>query len=557
MQKLQVFISQTEVGLVSGLVRNRDHLLTLALFLEKTILITPPLPSSDAYIALATWEKRIQSYKGVFWRYYLKRKKQQALAFNHSFVVQEPLDDLFLSLKTILNGRLLSEQKLFLALRQQGFWPSDISQALDLGVYQGIFKQSPGFQNQTWGEKICSRCESKKVTLRPCKNCGRLACELCLDCASMGENRGCSTLFRLTEPSITKTRQVVDLHLSYNLTPAQQAASEELLDFWQGSEERALLWAACGAGKTEVVFPLIHRALSQGHSVLFAIPRQDIVREMAERLKKAFPQVTIAAHYGGQPWLTEAQLTVATTHQILQFYRRFELVVLDEVDAFPYHGNEMLRRALFRALTSQGRLVEMTATPYARRSYDRIITIPARYHGYPLPIPKLLTLKLPPWQELNASNLPAEILTPLQQGEHPWLVFVPTIAACKVWHQILSEVLAKKVGICHSKAEERVQTTEDFRTGKLDIVVTTSVLERGVNFSKVGVLVLHADHAVFSTSTLVQIAGRVGRQAESPQGEVLFIAERSTDALRQAQSLIQELNQEAKRKGLLLDELTP
>ena len=123
-----------------------------------------------------------------------------------------------------------------------------------------------------------------------------------------------------------------------------------------------MVWAACGAGKTEVTFPLIRQALQEGGDVLFAIPRQDIVREMIERLRSAFPGIEVAGHYGGQPWFAPGQLVVATTHQVLHFYRRFSLAVLDEVDAFPYQGNEMLRFALERSLLPDGRLVEMTAT---------------------------------------------------------------------------------------------------------------------------------------------------------------------------------------------------
>ncbi len=177
--------------------------------------------------------------------------------------------------------------------------------------------------------------------------------------------------------------------------------------------------------------PLLERALNEGAQVLFAIPpRRDIVREMAERLRSAFPAVTVAAHYGGQPprLAPPGNLVVATTHQVLGFYRRFQLAVLDEVDAFPYQGSEMLRFGLHRALAEQGRLVEMTATPPSgRRNYARIITIPpARYHGHPpLPEPRLLAHPLPPhWDQLQAEHIPPFVVQ-LLQAAAPWLVFAP------------------------------------------------------------------------------------------------------------------------------------
>ena len=65
---------------------------------------------------------------------------------------------------------------------------------------------------------------------------------------------------------------------------------------------------------------------------------------------------------------------MATTLGI-HFYKRFELAILDEVDAFPFQGSEMLRFGLHRSLTPTGQLVE-AATPSACRP-SRVITIPA------------------------------------------------------------------------------------------------------------------------------------------------------------------------------------
>src|SRR5690606_17483684 len=120
-----------------------------------------------------------------------------------------------------------------------------------------------------------------------------------------------------TGQSTLAKRKPIQLDLDYALTAPQQQASAELLEFWRQGGGKALVWAACGAGKTEVTFPLIRQALQEGGDVLFAIPRQDIVREMIERLRSAFPGIEVAGHYGGQPWFAPGQLVVATTHQVL------------------------------------------------------------------------------------------------------------------------------------------------------------------------------------------------------------------------------------------------
>lgn len=555
MQKLQIFAVRSKNGLRLGLCRNPRHLLLLCgEDLRNVLILSTPLSGTHAYLQLKFWERKLKGKFKRFWWHYLGFKSSHCLPEKHSVIItEEQLTPILSRIKDLLSGRLLSEKRLFSTLRQEGYWPGDISQALDLGVFRGTIIQLPGFQEAPWGQIICNRCNSHDAVRRPCLTCGESNCLYCQDCSNMGNNRGCCILLTTDNPSIVNSCFPIKLELTYELTLAQRGASDELLESWSQGIRRTLIWAACGAGKTEVTFSLIRKVLSEGGQVLFAIPRQAIVREMAERLRKAFPQVTVAAHYSGQPWLAPGNLVVATTHQTLHFRKRFRLVILDEVDAFPYQGNEMLRFGLQRALTSDGHLVEMTATPNLRSKYERRITIPARYHGYPVPEPQLINYNLPPPTQFEPVNIPPIVLQNLER-QSSWLIFVPTIATCISVHETLAKVIKRPVGICHSQAPNKDQTIEDMKMNKLDVVVTTSLLERGVNFPGVEVMVLYADHSLFSTSALVQIAGRVGRSAEMPEGCVLFIGNRITANMRKARSLIEKLNNEARKKELLFNE---
>src|SRR5690606_18043814 len=78
---------------------------------------------------------------------------------------------------------------------------------------------------------------------------------------------------------------------------------------------------------------------------------REVVLELAPRLGQAFPHVPTVALYGGVPerWAM-APLMVMTTHQSLRFRRLFDLLIVDEVDAFPYHHDPMLPRAVAGAL---------------------------------------------------------------------------------------------------------------------------------------------------------------------------------------------------------------
>ena len=55
-------------------------------------------------------------------------------------------------------------------------------------------------------------------------------------------------------------------------------------------------------------------------------------------------------------------LVVMTSHQLLRFKEAFDLLIIDEVDAFPFRDNDMLYFALENAKKINGNLLYLTAT---------------------------------------------------------------------------------------------------------------------------------------------------------------------------------------------------
>lgn len=74
-----------------------------------------------------------------------------------------------------------------------------------------------------------------------------------------------------------------------------------------------------------------------------------------------------------------------------------------------------------------------------------------------------------------------------------------------------------------SEDAHRFEKVEALRRGEHFIVFTTTILERGFTMAKLDVIVMNAE--TFEKAALVQIAGRVGRKIEAPQGLVLFLHE--------------------------------
>ena len=74
------------------------------------------------------------------------------------------------------------------------------------------------------------------------------------------------------------------------------------------------------------------------------------------------------------------------------------------------------------------------------------------------------------------------------------------------------------------------------------VVVTTTILERGVTYKNLQVFVYKANKYIFDKKTLIQIAGRVGRVIDSPFGEVYFLASKVTKEMKESINEIKKCN---------------
>lgn len=111
-------------------------------------------------------------------------------------------------------------------------------------------------------------------------------------------------------------------------------------------------------GKTEILFAAIYDSLKAGKRVCVATPRTDVVLELYPRFQQVFQKITIHALYGGAENNAEfAQLVLVTTHQLYRFENAFDVMIVDEADAFPYTYDEALQRAVMKAKKLMPRLL--------------------------------------------------------------------------------------------------------------------------------------------------------------------------------------------------------
>ncbi len=320
----------------------------------------------------------------------------------------------------------------------------------------------------------------------------------------------------------------IDYHLDYQLTPLQLEISKQLLLRYQQHLNTSLK-AVCGAGKTEITYEVIKYALNQGHCVCFTTPRKELVVELAKRIESQFQNIEITSVYGGHCNKTNGQFIICTTHQLYRYHQTFDLLILDELDAFPYANNDVLQGILENSIKSN--YIYMSAT--LTNQPDLLMT--KRYHGYLLDIPKCYLT--PTWLSYLITML--KIKSHHHQGK-PTIVFVPSILLTKKVTKIMR--LAKiKCQDCSSQSTNIDLTLTALKQGKLDAIITTTILERGITIDNVQVIILYGNNRIFNRDTLIQICGRVGRKINHPSGTISIFTPYKTKAIKRC---IQTLKQD-------------
>ncbi|EMP72499.1 late competence protein [Streptococcus sobrinus DSM 20742 = ATCC 33478] len=368
----------------------------------------------------------------------------------------------------------------------------------------------------------------------------------CRNCIVFGRLTTLDHLYYFEQKPFTKGAY---LRWQGQLTPYQKEVSDILLEAVE-KRENILVHAVTGSGKTEMIYRALANRLAKGKVVALVSPRIDVCRELYQRLSRDF-SCPISLLYANSEVYHRSPLLISTVHQLFKFRQAFDLIVIDEVDAFPFVDDQSLYHAVANALKPQGSKIFLTATStdnlekQVKKGQLREVHLARRFHANPLVSPSFVWLGDLD-KKMTKGLIPVKLGQAIRQQRQtgfPLLLFYPTIVEGEQFARLLQKYFPKeKIGFVSSRSQDRLELVQDFREGKLDILVSTTILERGVTFPKIDLFVLNAHHKLYTKSSLIQIAGRVGRSSKRPNGLLRFYHSGVTRAMRRALQDIKLMN---------------
>jgi ATP-dependent DNA helicase RecG len=337
--------------------------------------------------------------------------------------------------------------------------------------------------------------------------------------------------------------------LVFKLTPGQRQALKEIVeDLQRPGPMNRLLQGDVGSGKTVVALLASIVAMENGLQVALMVPTEILAEQhfanisrllQASRFRVAL--LTGATGAARKSHLAEiesgAVQLVIGTHALVQGdvrFKRLGLVVIDE-----QHRFGVLQRATLRAKGLRPDVLVMTATPIPR-------TLALTLYGdldvsvIPDTPPGRLPIKTAAKPESRRDEVHGFVREQLDLGRQVYVIYplveesekIDLKAATAMADHLTENVFPQyRVGLLHGrlKAEGKERVMKAFAAGELQLLVSTTVVEVGVDVPNASVMVIeHAER--FGLSQLHQLRGRVGRDHHQSYCFLLYQSPLSDEA---------------------------
>ena len=323
----------------------------------------------------------------------------------------------------------------------------------------------------------------------------------------------------------------------YVETDDQLRSIEEIKRDMQNSQPMdRLLVGDVGFGKTEVAMRAAFKAVNDNKQVVVLVPTTVLAQQHYTNFKERFQNfavnIDVLSRFRSKKEQTETleklkngQVDILIgTHRVLSkdvVFADLGLMIIDEEQRFGVKHKETLKE-----LKKQVDVLTLTATP-----------IPRTLHMSMLGIRDLSVIETPPTNrypvqtyvlEKNDSVIRDAVLREMERGGQVYYLYnkVDTIdQKVSELQELIPEV---SIGYVHGQMSEiqLENTLLDFIEGQYDILVTTTIIETGVDIPNANTLFIeNADH--MGLSTLYQLRGRVGRSNRIAYAYLMYRPEKS------------------------------
>jgi ATP-dependent DNA helicase RecG len=349
--------------------------------------------------------------------------------------------------------------------------------------------------------------------------------------------------------------------LPFKLTDAQRKVVRELFrDMRADAPMNRLLQGDVGSGKTIVALIAMLAAMENGYQTALMVPTEILAEQHARNIKRILAKSPYRVELlSGSLKPADKKLlrrSIAAgavhasigTHALIQedvSFKNLGLVVIDE-----QHRFGVMQRAELRERGMNPDVLVMTATPIPR---SLAMTV---YGDLDVSIidelpPGRTPIETKVFGEEGRQEVKKLIAREVRAGRQVYVVY-PLVEesekmdlrdATKRYEYLRDRVFPKfSVGLLHGrmKPEEKEEVMRRFITGEIQILVSTTVIEVGVDVPNASVMIVeHAER--FGLSQLHQLRGRVGRGAEQSYC-LLLASDKQTEVARERLGIMEETN---------------
>lgn len=333
--------------------------------------------------------------------------------------------------------------------------------------------------------------------------------------------------------------------LPFELTNAQKRVLDEVIeDLKKDQPMNRLIQGEVGSGKTVVAAAVIYLVYLNKLKTLFMAPTEILAFQHFSTVSNLLEPfgIKVGIYTGSKKQAKDAQVIVGT-HALLSeklLTKDVGLVIVDEQQRF---GVE--QRTFLRSRAKLPHFLTTTATPIPR-------TVALTLYGdldlsiideLPKGRPEIKTYLVPEKKRADGYKFigkkikagdQAYIITPLIELSETLI----SVKAAKEEYQKLQKIFPNlNLGLLHGrmKAKDKEQILKDFRSGKIHILVSTSVVEVGMDIPNATIMVIEGSER-FGLAQLHQLRGRIGRGIKTSYC-LLYTSEVSSDNRRRLKHL--------------------